>query len=54
MTFPFAFTIPYLVLSCIHFDLAVGERFGNFEIQQPMERAFDEQVRDDLLARRRS
>lgn len=36
MTFPFAFTIPYLVLACFHFDLAEGEHFGNFEIYQPV------------------
>lgn len=32
----YAFTIPYLVLACIEFDLVQGERFGNFEVYQPM------------------
>ena len=32
----YAFIIPHLIIGCMHYELQVGERFGNFEIKQPM------------------
>ena len=32
----YAFLIPHLFMTCLNYDLAEGEKFGRFEIEQPM------------------
>lgn len=33
----YAFKIPIQYYGCLEYDLSEGERFGNFEIRQPMQ-----------------